>query len=220
MKGIFQVGLPASAGQLITSFSLSLIFIIIKNFGDEARAAYTIAFTYEMVAFLPVIGIGQAVTIMIGHNYGAQKYSRIKEIYFTALKSAIGLTIPVTVAITLAPVFFANIFVHTAEVRDMTANALRILSPGFVLAGIFICTVSAFQGIGLGKYQLWATLLRLFAFMIPIAFIFSKIWGLIGVWFGILSANIIMAILLLSWFWYIYHLKLIKGKINTLEEVG
>ncbi|GAB4341313.1 MAG: MATE family efflux transporter [Calditrichia bacterium] len=217
IKGIFQVGLPASAGQVLTSVSISIMFLIIKKYGDDARAAYTIAFTYEMVAFLPVLGIGQAVTILTGHNYGAKKYQRIKKVYFTALKYAIAMTIPATISVSIAPHWFAEVFARTPEVADITARALRILSPAYALAGIYICTVSSFQGLGLGSYQLYATLIRMFVLITPLAWLGTFLFGLDGVWGGIVLANAIIDAILLIWYHQLYYKRLVTGRIQTLR---
>jgi putative MATE family efflux protein len=217
VRGIFQVGFPASIGQILTSFSLSLIFLILKPFGNDARAAYTIAFTYEMVAFLPVIGIGQAIAIMTGYNYGAQKYKRVRTIYFTGLKIAVSLMFVVSLVVSLDPGLFASLFAQSPHVLAITAIALRIMAPGYLFNGVFMCTATSFQGLGLGRDQLVATLLRMFLFMLPLAYFGSWVWALKGVWSGILVSNVFMAGLMLVWYRYLYYHKLIKGKIATLR---
>ncbi|MFZ0389396.1 MAG: MATE family efflux transporter [Calditrichia bacterium] len=216
IRGIFQVGLPASAGQILTSFSLSLIFLLLDPFGTDARAAYTIAFTYEMVAFLPVIGIGQAIAIMTGYNYGARQYDRIKKVYFTGMGLSLGMMFTVSIVILLAPAVFAGVFAQSDSVLKITANALRILAPGYLFNGIFMCTVTSFQGLGLGKYQLYATLMRMFGLMLPLAYAGSRLYGLQGLWGGILTSTVFMSIIMLVWYWYLYQFQLTKGKIKTI----
>jgi len=217
ISGIFQVGFPASIGQILTSFSISLIFIILRNYGDEARAAYTIAFTYEMIAFQPVIGIGQAIAIITGHNYGAQQYQRIQKIYFTGIKITVAIMLLISVIVSTAPHFFSSVFARSPRVLQLTTMALRIMAPGYLFSGISLCTTTSFQGLGLGKYQLMATIFRIFALILPFAWIGSLIWSINGVWTGMLFANFVMAIFLLAWFRNLYYKKLIKGKIKTLS---
>ncbi len=216
IRGIFQVGLPASIGQILTSLVLSLIFLILKPYGNDARAVYTIAFTYEMVAFLPVIGIGQAIAIMTGHNYGAEKYSRVKKIYFTGIKLAIGMMALVTVVISIDPELFAGIFAQSNTVLKEASIALRILAPGYLFNGIFLCTATSFQGLGLGNYQLGSTLIRMFIFLLPLAYLGSVLWSLNGVWIGILVANILVGGIMMLWHHQLYQRRLIKGKVQTI----
>jgi len=83
VKGIFQVGLPSSLSQLLSSITMGLLFFFLKPFGEAAKAAYTIVFTYDMVAFLPVLGISQSVTILTGHNFGAHKLERVKAVLWS-----------------------------------------------------------------------------------------------------------------------------------------
>ncbi len=216
ISGIFQVGFPASLGQILSSFSLSLIFLILKPFGNDARAAYTIVFTYEMVAFMPVLGIGQAMMIMTGHNYGAQNYKRIRTIFFTSIKLAAAFMLTIGFLVFIAPQLFAGVFAQSKEVLQIASDALRIMAPGYFFNSIFLASVSSFQGLGLGRYQLIATILKMFVITIPLAFAGAYYFALNGIWFGILAANFITAAIMLGWYHQLYHKRLVVGKVSTI----
>jgi len=153
---------------------------------------------------------------MTGHNYGAKQYSRIRTIYSTGLLISAGLMLIVGIVVSLAPELFAAVFARSPQVLSCSSDALRILAPGYLFGGVFLCTVSSFNGLGLGKYQLYATLLRLFVLVLPLAFLGSRFWNLNGVWSGMLLANLIHAIVMLLWFRSLFNKKLVKGKIVTL----
>jgi len=170
-----------------------------------------------MIAFQPVIGIGQAIAIITGHNYGAQQYQRIQKIYFTGIKITVAIMLLISVIVSTAPHFFSSVFARSPRVLQLTTMALRIMAPGYLFSGISLCTTTSFQGLGLGKYQLMATVFRIFALILPFAWIGSLIWSINGVWTGMLFANFVMAIFLLAWFRNLYYKKLIKGKIKTLS---
>ncbi len=91
VKGIFQVGIPSSLSQLLSSITMGLLFFFLKPYGDTAKAAYTIVFTYDMVAFLPVVGIAQAVTILTGHNFGARQLARVQKVFRSGIGLSVGL---------------------------------------------------------------------------------------------------------------------------------
>ncbi|MFQ5583401.1 MAG: MATE family efflux transporter, partial [Calditrichia bacterium] len=76
VRGIFQIGVPSSFSQILSSIAMGFIFFILKPYGSDAKAAYTIVFTYGIVVFLPAIGISQAIIILTGHNFGARKIKR------------------------------------------------------------------------------------------------------------------------------------------------
>tara|TARA_B100001173_G_scaffold294696_1_gene288808 strand:+ start:124 stop:750 length:627 start_codon:yes stop_codon:yes gene_type:complete len=62
-----------------------LLLSFISVFGDQAIAGYGSAVRFEHLFSLPVIGLNTAVISIAGQNFGAKRYNRIKEVYFTAI---------------------------------------------------------------------------------------------------------------------------------------
>ena len=162
VSGIMQVGLPSSVGQILTSVAMAIVFTVLTPFGQDSKSAYTIVFTFEMVVFLPVIGVSQAITIMTGHNFGAKLLDRVTKIYFTGILIALGFMCVPAILFVLFPYFFTSIFAQSDSVLHIGANALRIVAIGSVFYSIPICSVAGFQGLGLGKQYLWSNIVRIF----------------------------------------------------------
>ena len=214
--GIFQVGLPASLSQVMTSIAMMFVFYVLDPFGSDARAAYTIVFTYEMAIFLPSIGIAQAVSILTGHNFGARLFERVNKVYFTGMGVATAImTVSVIVIVTFAD-FFAGIFAQSEAVRQLSAHALRITALGHFFTGVYISSVASFQGLGLGRHYLFANILKLYIFQVPVAFFGAKWFGLDGVWYGLMLVNVLSAIVLFLWHQYIYRRQILSGAIQPL----
>ena len=216
VKGIFQVGVPSSLSQFLTSIAMGIVFAILKRFGEEAQAAYTIVFTYEMVAFLPILGVGQAVTILTGHNFGARKLDRLKTILFRGIQVAFTMMCLAAVAVALAPRLFAGVFAESPTVVNITAQALRISVFGYVFFSFYICIIASFQGLGLGRQYLWANLVRLYVFQIPFIFLGSLIFQLVGVWYGMLLGNFLSAGLVVAWFLHLYQKKIVEEQLQPI----
>ncbi len=216
VRGIFQVGLPSSVSQFLTSIAMGIVFAILKTFGEEAQAAYTIVFTYEMVAFLPILGVGQAVTILTGHNFGARKLERLKTILYRGVQVAFTMMLLAAIGVALAPRVFAGVFAKSDAVLDMTAQALRISVFGYVFFSFYICIIASFQGLGLGRQYLWANLVRLYVFQLPLILLGSLMFHLIGVWYGMVLGNFLSAGVVTAWFLYLYQKKIVAGKFRAI----
>jgi putative MATE family efflux protein len=216
ITGIFQVGIPSSLSQILSSIAMAFIFYILKPYGSDAKAAYTIIFTYEIVVFLPAIGISQAITIMTGHNFGAGLPARIKEIYNKGITLSFSMMAITSIIIMAKPEMFAAVFAQSKEVLQITSDALRITSVGFIFISIYLCSIASFQGLGLGKQYLMATVFRMIVLQIPFAFVGSLLLGLTGVWLGLMAVNVCSSFILFGWFVYLYHKKILTGQIQPL----
>ena len=200
VKGIFQVGIPSSLSQLLSSITMGLLFFFLKPYGDTAKAAYTIVFTYDMVAFLPVVGIAQAVTILTGHNFGARQLARVQKVFRSGIGLSVGLMGVVAIAVVVFPQGFAQLFARSSTVVSITTQALRITAFGYIFYGFYLISVASFQGLGMGREYLWANIVRLYGFLVPLVVLLSRIWGLTGVWFGLFTGNALSAIAVLIWY--------------------
>ena len=216
LSGIFQVGLPSSASQILTSVAMGFIFYILDPYGAGAKAAYTIVFTYEMVVFLPAIGISQAVSILSGHNFGARLFERVNRVYFIGMAAAFGMMLFPAIIIWLAPQFFAGVFAQSTEVLGIASAALQITAVGYAFSGIYMCSAASFQGLGLGRHYLGANIFRLYVLLIPFAYLGSRFWGIDGVWLGLMAVNIVSAFILFIWHQYTFRFRILTGEIQPL----
>ncbi len=216
LKGIFTVGGPTIISRLFHALGLSLIFILLKQYGDPAKAAYTIGFTYQQLAFLPIIGMSSSVITMTGQNFGAKNYMRIKEIIKRALLLAISMVSVFSIIYILANETLISIFIKnvelisfnvidyvTAIVRNQITlnigkNLLLIVSLGFPFVSILFFLISAMQGIGMGTKALIINFLQIVSFTI-FAWIISIWFGLNGIWIGISAGYVVASIF--SYFW-------------------
>lgn len=216
VKGILQVGFPSSLSQILTSVAMGFIFLILKPFGDDARAAYTIVFTYEIVIFLPAIGVSQAITILTGHNFGAGLINRVKEIYHKGIMVSFSMMTLTSVIILISPRTFASVFAQSSEVLDISALALRITAVGYLFVSLYFCSIASFQGLGMGRQYLIANIFRMFILQIPFAFIGGLLFKLTGVWIGLMAVNILSSFILYKWFFYLFNRRIVTGDIQPI----
>jgi len=218
IKDIFRVGLPASVSQLSMSITMIIMNIIIVIVSDtDGVAIYSTGWRVTSMAVLPTMGVATALISVSGAAFGANSFDKLKSSHTYAIK--IGLSLEVVIAI-LTFIFAPQI----AAVFTQSESSVHIL-PGLIIflrtITIFYPAISfgmlssaVFQGMGKGTNALIATILRtvILGPLFAVLFAFNLNLGLIGVWWGVVSSNIIGSVIAFSWA-RSYIVKLTKTKI-------
>lgn len=181
---IIKTGLPSFTRQGLASISTVLLNLCAVGYGDAAVAALSIFSKIFMFIFSAVIGFGQGFQPVVGYNYGAEKYDRVRESCFFTLKvGMIIMSFCAVIGFIFAPQIIKLFIADDLEVINIGTSCLR--AQCIAMPIIPICTVCnmTFQMIG----RSWtATLLsstRQGLCFIPILFVGNAIFGLRGIEF-------------------------------------
>ncbi len=189
IRGIFGVGGPTMVGQLANSLGLSLLFILLEPYGDMAKSAFTLGFTYQQVAVLPIIGIAQGTLTMTGQNFGARNSGRVIEMARKSLLFCVALMSAFAVIMIAGRGAFVRVFSKVEEVIRIGRSMLLIFALGFpFLAGRFILS-SFFQGLGKGFTALLLNLSYIIL-AVPLALLLSHAAGIEGIWSAVTLGNL------------------------------
>lgn len=172
----FAMQLAASVVQVISNNALR------KYGGDVSIAAMSIISSVAMIFLMPIFGINQGSLPIIGYNYGAKKYSRVKE---TVKKGSIAATAIVVVGflfVEAIPGLIIRIFNSDAELIRVGSTGLRIFLFMLPVIGFQAISANYFQSIGKAKMAMFLSLLRQVILLIPLLIILPKSLGLTGVW--------------------------------------
>lgn len=181
---IIKTGLPSFTRQGLASISTVLLNLCAVGYGDAAVAALSIFSKIFMFIFSAVIGFGQGFQPVVGYNYGAEKYDRVREsCFFTIKVGMIIMSFCAVIGFIFAPQIINLFIADDLEVINIGTSCLR--AQCIAMPIIPICTVCnmTFQMVG----RSWtATLLsstRQGLCFIPILFIGNAIFGLRGIEF-------------------------------------
>lgn len=181
---IIKTGFPSFTRQGLASISTVLLNLCAVGYGDAAVAALSIFSKIFMFIFSAVIGFGQGFQPVVGYNYGAEKYDRVREsCFFTIKVGMIIMSFCAVIGFIFAPQIINLFIADDLEVINIGTSCLR--AQCIAMPIIPICTVCnmTFQMIG----RSWtATLLsstRQGLCFIPILFIGNAIFGLRGIEF-------------------------------------
>lgn len=180
---IFSIGMSPFSMQLAASVVQVLANNSLKEYGgDLAIGAMTIISSVSMIFLMPIFGINQGSQPIIGYNYGAKKYDRVKE---TVKYGAIAATIIVVIGWIItqsAPQVLIAIFNNDPELVGIATNGIKIYLLMMPLVGFQVISSNYFQSIGKAKISMFLSLLRQVILLIPCILILPKIFGLNGIW--------------------------------------
>lgn len=150
--------------------------------GDLAIGAFGIITSYTSLIIMAIIGLCQGMQPIIGYNYGAQQFTRVRH---TLKLCVIIATIIVTIGWLLAmatPELIAGCFTSDPELLAITVNGIKIYTAVFFIVGFQVVTVNYFQSVGRAGVSIFLSLSRQILFLIPTILLLPSLWGLNGAW--------------------------------------
>ncbi|MDR1808858.1 MAG: MATE family efflux transporter [Prevotella sp.] len=198
---ITSIGLSPFLMQVVTSAIVFLVIGQLRRYsgedahaGDVAIAAYTLANTLIMLIVMVVIGLTQGMQPIVGYNYGAKNYLRVKDTLTYTIKVGVCITAVGFVLGFFFPQVFVRMFGPSELLADEASNALHYLIAAFPLAGFQIVATNFFQSIGMAGKSIFLSLTRQVLFLLPLLYLFPHFWGVNGVWLSMPAADCIAAI--------------------------
>ncbi len=195
---ILLIGIPT----LIQMSSMSLIFLIINRLlskfgGSVAINIFAYLSKIATLAVVPINSVAQAVSPIIGYNYGAENKARIKStINFSLLITEVYSLLAVIAALSI-PQVFIRIFTDNYEIIHNGSTALKIITPALIFMPIAIILSSYFQSTG-QKAKAIISSGSLIIFLIILLLVLPNIYGVNGIWVSIPIACMLSAVLAIS----------------------
>ena len=180
---IMAMGSSAFFMQVAASMVAGLFnFILTLQGGQTAVAAMGIINRVSMLILMPLFGISQGTQPIIGYNYGAKNYARVKEAVVTGSLAATAVSIAGFILIEGFDTYIIRLFSTDAELISMGALGLRIFLCMLPLIGFQVIGATLFQAIGKPKHSLLVSMSRQLLILVPALLILPRFWGLWGVW--------------------------------------
>ena len=198
---IVSIGLSPFFMQVAASGVAVLMNTSLKNYGgDLAIGAYGILVSLIMLITMFVIGLNQGLQPIIGYNYGAEKYDRVKAAFYYGVKIATVVTTIGFIFGVFFPRVFARAFTSDVQLLDLAENAMRISIVAFPFVGFQVVMSGYFQSIGQAKKSIILSLSRQLIFLTPSIIILPRMFGLDGVWAATPVSDFLASLLALTFF--------------------
>lgn len=177
--------------------------------GDLYVGIMTVINSVREILSLPVSGLTSGSQPVLGYNYGAKRYDRVKQgIRFTA---ALGIlyTAAAWVVVLLLPHFLLSIFVEDAAMMDAGAKALHLYFFGFFFMAFQFTGQSSFTALGYSKQAIFFSLLRKAVIVTPLTILLPRLgFGVDGVFLAEPISNAIGGLACFVTMYFVLYRKL------------
>ena len=199
IKEIVQVGLPSSIGQSGASLGFIVLNGFIASYGTATLAAYAMVNRITSLVMQPAMGMGQALTTIVGQNIGAKKTARVKEAFFKALKLTILIGVIGCIILIVFDEPILTFFMQAKDdpsVIELSLTYLLYVSLSMPLMGIFSVFQGLYQGTGNTKYSMAMEVGRLWFVRLPMILLlgYFTTWGSTGIWFSMSFSNLVVCL--------------------------
>ncbi|MBN2038666.1 MAG: MATE family efflux transporter [Spirochaetes bacterium] len=192
IREIFMVGSSSLVMSGAMSLTMAVVFNTLKTYGGEIEIA-TFGIIHRMFSliFMPMIGLSQGMQPIIGFNFGAKQYHRVRHTVKLAGFSAISIGTTGFIIMMIFPDVIIGIFSRDPELIAIGKNALRYCVFGLPIAGFQMLGGGFFQALGKALPAMFLTLSRQVLLFIPLMLILPLFAGITGVWLAFPIADII-----------------------------
>ncbi len=183
-KAMFAVGASAMMMQILFMIQQTLLYKMAFQYGGEANGILMAAsLRVYAFSFIPLWGMSQGLQPVVGTNFGAGEYKRVRE---SMKVFCIG-------GLILAGIFWLPALVWSGEILGLFGVAPDIIADGiwsfrmfysiFILYGVMVMVITFFQSIGNAKKAGQIVMLRQLIIFVPAMIVLPMCFGISAVWF-------------------------------------
>lgn len=192
---LYAIGIPAALNLALPSLLISALNAILAAYSQVYILILGIYYKLQTFLYLPANGLVQGMRPLMGFNFGAGEYRRLKQIYFWVLCMSGGIMLLGTVLCLAIPETLMSLFTQNPETIEMGGRALGIISAGFVVSAVSVTSSGALEGLGKGLPSLAISLSRYLVVILPAAWLLSLAFGPEGVWHAFWVTELLSAVL-------------------------
>ena len=199
IKKIVEVALPSSIGQSGSALGFIVLNSFIVSYGNATIAAFGMVNRITSLVSQPAMGIGAALTAIVGQNLGCNQIERVKEAFIKSMKLTIAFGAIGCFILIWRDEQIINFFIQSRDSKEVISQGityLQYISYSMPLMGIFSVLQGIFQGSGHTKYSMSMEIGRLWFVRLPMILLFKHFTsiGPSGIWFSMSFSNLIVCL--------------------------
>ncbi|MGR2853823.1 MATE family efflux transporter [Vibrio vulnificus] len=210
-RQILKVGTPAALSNAMNPLSGAILMMMLSSHGTAAVAAYGAAQRIESILILVLMALTSALTPFMAQNFGAKNPQRALQGLFVSMRFSVlfqGLVFLMMVPLSIP---LAALFSQEQAVRDLLWHYLLVVPISYGFLGIVMMLVSGLNAMHQPLNAFRWSVIRLFVFTLPAAYLGSWLYDIEGLFIGIAVGNILVGLCS-----YLYALKQRKQQLATL----
>lgn len=201
VKRLLFITIPVSIANVIQPIVSALIVSLLATHGHEAVAAFGIVNRIESFAFIILMGLAVGMAPIIGQNFGAGKFDRIRE----TLKKAIGFSMVwsffVAIALGILGKQIAGLFEQDPKIIEYAGLFFWIVPITYIFSNLIRGWASAFNAMGKPHRSFMMVIVELVVLMIPAIYLGNHFGGVKGIFIAVASVNVLAGTIFHLWSW-------------------
>ena len=194
---IIRLGFPMAFQRILFTMVNIILAKIIAIFGTNSIAAQKIGLQIESITYMVIGGLNGAIASFTGQNFGASKFKRIKQGYYTALLLGIIYSIIMSIIFIIFKEPIIRLFIKDKSTILIASGYLQAVAFSQSFSTIEMVSNGLFTGLGMPKIpaiiSIVFTILR-----IPMALTLMQTLGIDGVWWSIAISSILKGVAVYS----------------------
>ena len=183
-KEMFSVGSSAMMMQLLFMIQQTMLYKMAFKYGGDTNGILMAAsLRVYAFSFIPLWGMSQGLQPMVGTNFGAKQFDRVRQ----------GMKVFSIGGLILAAIFWLPSLLFSSQILSLFGVEASIIAQGvgnfrlfysvFILYGVMVMTITFFQSIGNGKKAGTIVMLRQLFLFVPAMIFLPMVFGIKAVWF-------------------------------------
>ncbi|RPG49802.1 MAG: MATE family efflux transporter [Gammaproteobacteria bacterium TMED1] len=196
---MLHVGLPAIAANLIVPVSMAVITRLLAGHGTAVVAGFGVAMRIEFMTIMVIFAVSISLSPIVGQNWGARLYDRVKVAMRTANVFVIGWGILSYLILVVFGHYFVGIINDDPLVQSAAYDYLRVGPLAVGLMGVIFNATHCFNALGKPMPPLVLSLLRMIIIKLPIILVGNYFFGYMGIFIGTVITTGVVAIISSQW---------------------
>lgn len=180
---IAKIGTAPFLRSIVNSSVIVLLNNSLKAYGgDIAVSAMGVIYSIDSLLIMPLVGLSNGAQPVLGFNYGARQYDRVKKALLFATGIATVIVIIIYLMVMLVPAFLLRLFTSDQELIQVGMKGLRLYMLLLPVVGAQMIGSNYFQATGRPGQAIFLNLARQCIFLVPSLLILPRFFALAGVW--------------------------------------
>ncbi len=193
-KDILYIGLPTGATNVITPLAMGVLTRLIATYGAAAVAGFGAATRIDLLAMIVLMALSTVLAPFVGQNWGAGLKERVDTAITYSLAFTLGWGALMYLLFLASGTPVASLFNDNPNVIAVMTLYLSIVPLGYGLQGTVSLTNSVLNVLQKPLHAAALTIGQMFGLLVPFAYVGSYLWGLSGIFSGMVIAHCIAAV--------------------------
>jgi len=181
---LLRIGLPAGGEFALMFVFMGVMYSVTRRFGTDAQAGFGVGMRVMQCLFLPAMAVSFATAPIVGQNFGAGKFARVRETFSIAALTGVVIMAVLSGIAQWSAGSLIHFFTADPVAEAVGAQFLRICSWNFIATGLVFTCSGVFQGLGNTIPAVLSSATRLLSFVVPVQWLATHAdFQIVQIWY-------------------------------------